>query len=105
MMLLEMATSGFGHRIAFTDPAQDASITYQELYDAAGAAAHRIRESGASRVAMLDVSNLAVPVALFASGWANVPYVPINYRLTNDEIDALLKRVQPAFLITDDDRI
>ena len=105
MMLLEMATSGFGHRIAFTDPAEGSSITYQELYDAAGAAAHRIRESGASRVAMLDVSNLAVPVALFASGWANVPYVPINYRLTSAEIDALLERVQPAFLITDDDRL
>ncbi len=105
MMLLEMATSGFGHRIAFTDPAEGASITYQELYDAAGAAAHRIRESGASRVAMLDVSNLAVPIALFASGWANVPYVPINYRLTGDEIDALLERVRPALLITDADRL
>ena len=105
MMLLEMATSGFGHRIAFTDPAEGSSITYQELYDAAGAAAHRIRESGASRVAMLDVSNLAVPVALFASGWANVPYVPINYRLTRDEIDALLARIQPAFLVTGDDRL
>lgn len=105
MMLLEMATSGFGHRIAFTDPAEGASITYQELYDAAGAAAHRIRESGASRVVMLDVSNLAVPIALFASGWANVPYVPINYRLTSAEIDALLARVQPAFLIADEDRL
>jgi len=105
MMLLEMATSGFGHRIAFTDPAEGASITYQELYDAAGAAAHRIRESGASRVAMLDVSNLAVPIALFASGWANVPYVPINYRLTGEEIDALLARVQPAYLVTEDDRL
>ena len=105
MMLLEMATSGFGDRIAFTDPVDGTSITYQELYDAAGAAAHRIRESGASRVAMLDVSNLAVPVALFASGWANVPYVPINYRLTSGEIDALLARVQPAYLITDAERV
>ena len=105
MMLLEMATSGFGHRVAFTDPAEGTSITYQELYDAAQAAAHRIRESSASRVAMLDVSNLAVPIALFASGWANVPYVPINYRLTATEIDALLARVQPAYLITDDDHV
>ena len=105
MMLLEMATSGFGDRIAFTDPVDGTSITYQELYDAAGAAAYRIRESGASRVAMLDVSNLAVPVALFASGWANVPYVPINYRLTSGEIDALLARVQPAYLITDAERV
>ena len=105
MMLLEMATSGFGHRVAFTDPGDGTSITYQELYDAAGAAAHHIRESGASRVALLDVSNIAVPIALFASGWANVPYVPINYRLSAAEIDALLARVQPAYLVTDDDRL
>ncbi len=105
MMLLEMAVGGFGHRVAFTDPASHTSITYQELYDAAGAAAHDIRASGAGRVAMLDVSNLSVPVALFASGWAGVPYVPINYRLTGDEIDALLTRVRPAYLITDEDRL
>ena len=105
MMLLEMAAGGFGHRLAFTDPDNGTSITYQELYDAAGAAAHDIRESGASRVAVLDVSNLAVPVALFASGWAGVPYVPINYRLTTDEIDALLARVRPAYLITEDERL
>ena len=105
MMLLEMAAGGLGHRLAFTDPDNGTSITYQELYDAAGAAAHDIRESGASRVAVLDVSNLAVPVALFASGWAGVPYVPINYRLTADEIDALLARVRPAYLITEDERL
>ena len=104
-MLLEMAAGGFGERVAFTDAASGESLTYQELYDAAGAAAHDIRESGAARVAMLDVSNLAVPVALFASGWAGVPYVPINYRLTADEIDALLGRVTPAYLVTDDDRL
>ena len=105
MMLLEMAAGGFGHRVAFTDPASGASITYQELYDAAGAAAHDIRASGASRVAMLDVSNLAVPIALFASGWAGVPYVPINYRLTGQEIDALLARVTPAYLVVDGERL
>lgn len=105
MMLLEMAMSGFGERVAFTDPSDGSAITYQELYDAAGAAAHDIRESGASRVAMLDVANLAVPVALFASGWAGVPYVPINYRLTGEEIDALLARVTPAYLVTDRERL
>ena len=43
MMLLEMAAGGFGHRVAFTDPASGASITCQELYGAAGATAHDIR--------------------------------------------------------------
>ena len=105
MMLLEMAAGGFGSRTAFTDAASGESITYQQLYDAADAVAHDVRASGAARLAMLDVSNLAVPIALFGSGWAGVPYVPINYRLTANEIDALLARVTPAYLVTDAERL
>lgn len=102
MMLLEMASQGFGERVAFTNGKE--SLTYQELYEAAGAAAAQIKASGCDHVAMLDVSSLAMPIALFASAWAGVPYVPINYRLTADEINALLDRVKPCLLITDSDR-
>jgi acyl-CoA synthetase (AMP-forming)/AMP-acid ligase II len=45
-----------------------------------------------------------MPVALFASAWAGVPYVPINYRLTPHEIKALLARVEPCMLIAEGDR-
>ena len=34
-----------------------------------------------------------------------MPYVPLNYRLTNEEIEALLKRVTPAYLVTSSDRV
>jgi len=102
MMLLEMASQGFGDRVAFTNG--DDSLTYQELYEAAGAAAAQIKRSGCDYVAMLDVTSLAMPVALFGSAWAGVPYVPINYRLTPHEIKALLERVEPCLLITEADR-
>lgn len=102
MMLLEMASQGFGERVAFTNG--DDSLTYQELFDAAGAAAAHIKASGVEYVAMLDVSSLAMPVALFGAAWAGVPYVPINYRLTPHEIKALLERVEPCMLITESDR-
>lgn len=105
MMLLEMASSGFGDRVAFVDPDAGTSITYQELFEAAGAAASYVQSTNATRLAMLDVSNLAIPVALFASGWAGVPYVPLNYRLTGTEIDALLARIEPAYLVTEADRV
>ncbi len=105
MMLLEMAASGFGDRVAFVDAQANASITYQELYDAAGAAAQALAASDAERFVMLDVTNLAIPVGLFGCAWAGVPYVPINYRLTDPEIDALIERVKPAYLVGDPDRI
>ncbi|MBW2377049.1 MAG: acyl--CoA ligase [Deltaproteobacteria bacterium] len=102
MMLLEMATEGFGDRVAFTNG--EDSLTYQELFDAAGVAAGAIRKSGCDHVAMLDVSSLALPVGLFASAWSGAPYVPINYRLTQSEINALLARVTPAYLVAGDDQ-
>jgi acyl-CoA synthetase (AMP-forming)/AMP-acid ligase II len=75
-----------------------------ELFAAAGRAAQQIRESGVEHVSVLDVSSPAVPVALFAAAWAGVPFVPLNYRLTGSELDALIERVTPALLITDAER-
>ena len=105
MMLLEMAVAGYGDRVAFVDAGAHQSITYQGLFDAAANAAGDLRSSQAARFAILDVSNLAVPIGLFASSWAGMPYVPISYRLTDDEIDGLVERVKPAYLVTDADHI
>src|SRR5512145_852578 len=93
MMLLEMAAAGMGER-----------TTHAELFEGAGRAAARIRELGVERVSVLDVSSPAVPLALFASAWAGRPFVPLNYRLTGPELDALIERVEPVLLITDRER-
>ena len=63
MMLLEMAAQGFGDRVAFVSG--DESLTYQQLYDAAGQAAAQLRNSDCDYMGMLDVSTLALPVGLF----------------------------------------
>ena len=104
VMLLEMAAGACGDRVAFKDALAGQSISYSGLYKAAESKAQVLRESGVGYCALLDTANLTVPVALFASGWAGIPYVPINYRLTAEEIDALLDRVSPAFLVTDSER-
>src|SRR5262249_18391333 len=51
-----------------------------------------------------DVSSPALPVALFASAWAGVPFVPLNYRLTSAEVDRLIDQIRPCYLVTDADR-
>lgn len=104
MMLLEMASSAFPERVAFTDSSTGQALTYEQLYTAAGRRAASLRSSGASRMAMLDVTSVATPLALFSSAWAGLPYVPLNYRLTDAEIEALLARVTPAYLVTDSER-
>lgn len=101
-MLLEMAASGFGDRVAVQNG--DDALTYTELHRAAGTAAAGITASGATNAALLDVNSLAVPVGLFAAAWAGVPFAPLNYRLTGPELDALLGRIDPAYLVTDPGR-
>jgi long-chain acyl-CoA synthetase len=102
MMLLEMAASGHPERIAVQD--DSTQLTYAGLFDAAGRAAVVAKSSGASHLAMLDVTSVAMPVALFASAWAGLPFVPLNYRLTGAELDQLLERITPSYLVTDADR-
>jgi long-chain acyl-CoA synthetase len=102
MMLLEMAASGYPERVAVEDGTN--TLTYAELFDAAGRAAALAKSSGAAHVGMLDVTSVAMPVALFGSSWAGLPFVPLNYRLTGAELDALLERITPAYLVTDAER-
>ncbi len=102
MMLLEMASSGMGDRVAITNG--DDSMTYQQLFDAAGAAGAKARGAGAEYFAMLDESSLAFPIALFGAAWSGIPFVPLNYRLSGDELDALLTRVEPSILLCEPER-
>lgn len=102
MVLLEIAAQGFGDRVAVKSG--DLRLTYQELFDAAGAAGREMRDSGAESASVLDVNSPAVPLTLFASAWAGLPFAPINYRLADDEITALLDRIAPTFLVTDSER-
>jgi len=103
MMLLEMASSSFGERVAVQNGG--ATLTYEELFRASTGVAAQLKESSAEHLSLLDVSSLAVPVALFGSACAGVPFVPLNYRLTGAELDALLARIQPAHLVTDPERV
>jgi acyl-CoA synthetase (AMP-forming)/AMP-acid ligase II len=105
MMLLEMANSVFPDRIAFTNSDDDSSFTYQELFEVSGNAALIAQNSSTRNFAILDVNSLAMPVGLFGSAWAGIPFVPLNYRLTQQEIEALLARISPAYLVTDEERV
>ncbi|MBV1906491.1 MAG: acyl--CoA ligase [Pseudomonadales bacterium] len=103
MMILEMANSAFADRIAFTNSEDGSSITYQELFDQSGSAALAAQGTTSDHFAIRDVNSLAMPIGIFASSWAGLPFVPLNYRLTEAEIEALLTRITPTYLVTHDD--
>ncbi len=101
MMLLEMAANGFGDRTAI-GPHQG-GLTYQQLFQAAGGAADRLRKAQVQRVSMVGISSQALPVALFGSAWAGLPFAPLNYRLTVPELRYLAAEVAPSVTVCDPD--
>ena len=100
-MLLEMAAEGFGDRVAIGSA--DGGLTYRGLFNKAGAASERFRSGDNTHVAMADLSSVALPISLFGAAWAGLPFVPLNYRLTDEELLALTTRVSPAVVVVDPD--
>src|SRR4051794_3008392 len=98
-MLLEMIAGAFGDRLAIGSLAD--GITYAQLFDRAAAGAALIRSRGAKHVAYIGPSDAAFPVALFACAWAGVPLIPLNYRLSQEQLAALLAKHDDTLVIGD----
>jgi acyl-CoA synthetase (AMP-forming)/AMP-acid ligase II len=89
-LLLDMAADGFGDRVLAGRRSD--GITAAQLSARSHSGARLLRERGAEAVVYLDVNGPAFPVALFAAARAGVPLVPLNYRLGQQQLDALLAR-------------
>jgi acyl-CoA synthetase (AMP-forming)/AMP-acid ligase II len=98
-LVLQMAADADPERIGLV--CQGRRWSYGELWRAAHGAAAGIRRSGCSHVALLDESSEAAAIALFGAALAGVPYAPLNYRLADIDLAALLQRIAPAYVIGD----
>jgi long-chain acyl-CoA synthetase len=101
--LLDMAADAFGDRIGVVS--NDVRLDYSTLREKAWRAARHFQSAGVAHVALLDVTTPAAPVTLFAAAYAGLSYVPLNYRLTDPEINALLARVAPVLVIAGPEQI
>jgi len=102
-LLLEMAADALPDRVGLV--CEGRRWTYAELLRMARGAVELIRESKAEYVALLDESSEAAMIALFGAALAGVPYCPLNYRLADADLAALLQRIAPALVIGDEARI
>jgi acyl-CoA synthetase (AMP-forming)/AMP-acid ligase II len=102
-LILQMAADADSERIGLVCDGKRWS--YRALLRAARGAAEIIEKSGCQYAALLDESSEAAPIALFGAALAGVPYVPLNYRLADADLGALLDRIAPACIIGDVERI
>jgi acyl-CoA synthetase (AMP-forming)/AMP-acid ligase II len=102
-LLLEMAAEAAPDRVGLVCDGK--RWTYAELLSAARGAFELVEQSGAQYVALLDESSEAAVIALFGAALAGVPYCPLNYRLADEDLAALLGRIAPALVIGDEERV
>lgn len=102
-LLLEMAAEAAPDRIGLVCDGK--RWTYADLLSAARGAFELIESSQAQYVALLDESSEAAVIALFGAALAGVPYCPLNYRLADEDLAALLGRIAPALVIGDEERV
>jgi acyl-CoA synthetase (AMP-forming)/AMP-acid ligase II len=103
--LLDMAVTGTPRRVAVgrlrSGGEDDDALTYAELLDQARAGAAALRDRRARELVYLGVNGNAFALALFASAWAGIPLVPLNYRLSRDQLAGLLGQHPDALVVSD----
>src|SRR5262245_8749778 len=90
LLLLEMAASGGAPVAVRTD--RD-SLSADELLAAAWGGAALLAETvpgDATGLAYVGTNGAAFPIGLFAAAAAGVPFVPLNYRLSVEQLHDLL---------------
>jgi acyl-CoA synthetase (AMP-forming)/AMP-acid ligase II len=102
-LLLEMVSGGAPDRVVVgPDPG---GITAAELMRRSRRAAARFRASGADHVALVDLNSEAVPICVFGAALAGLPFAPVNYRLTDDQLDGILARLDPVLVVAGPDAV
>jgi fatty-acyl-CoA synthase len=96
-MLLEMAAEGAPDRIV-VGPRQG-GMTASQLLASARRAAALFAGGSIQHVGMVDLNSDAVPVALFGAAIAGIPFAPVNYRMPDDQLRAVVARLAPGLVI------
>jgi acyl-CoA synthetase (AMP-forming)/AMP-acid ligase II len=96
-LLLDMATEAMGDRLAVVAP--DGRLSYADLARRAAAAAESFAADPAERIVLVDTNSTAVPIGLFGAAIAGKPFVPVNYRLTDVQLRAIVSRTAPSLVI------
>jgi fatty-acyl-CoA synthase len=100
-MLLQMLADGAPERPVLGPTGS--ALTAADLSARARQAAGLVRSRGVEHVGLVDLNSEAVPVCLFGAAMAGVPFAPVNYRLTDDRLRAVVSRLAPGLVVVGSD--
>jgi acyl-CoA synthetase (AMP-forming)/AMP-acid ligase II len=97
--LLAIASAVHGDRLALGRCDDGLSVARLEQLALSGAA--ELAGTGAATVAFVGINGPAFPVTMFAAAAAGLPVVPLNYRVSERQLNALLDRLEEPVVIAD----
>ena len=100
-MLLEMVADGAPDRVVVGSASS--GLTASQLLERARRAGQSFLSRDIRHVGMIGLNSEAVPLALFGAALAGVPFAPINFRLPDEQLRALVARLAPGLVIVDAD--
>jgi len=100
-LLLDMAVSGHPDRIALGPRA--GGLTFGQLGRNAAGGAAVLRRRGARHVVFAGRNGPCFPRLLFASAMAAVPFVPLNYRLSGDQLLEMIAGLDQPLVVADEE--
>ena len=99
-LLLEMAASTLDDRDAIVSG--DVTLSYTGLDAAARRVAEVLVERGSTGLVYCGTNDASFPIALFASAYAGVPFIPLNYRLGDEQLAPLVEANAGALVVAED---
>lgn len=98
-MLLDMVAEGMDDRVLIGD--LETGLTGAELKKRALVGSGLILSEGSDTVVFLGGNGPVFPVALFAASLAGKPFLPVNFRLSDEQLVEIVNRQENPLIITD----
>ena len=102
-LLLEMSASTLEDRPAVTSGTR--SLSYAQLDAAARRCAAKFLSMGATGVVYCGTNDASFPIAVFGAAYAGLPFIPLNYRLGDEQLQPLVEANRGAVVIAETAKI
>ena len=96
-LLVEMVAEGAPHRVIVGT--REGGLTAEVVLAKARSAGRTFLAAGAQHVGFLDLNSAAFPVAMLGAASAGIPFAPVNYRLTDDQLSSVLRQLAPGVVV------
>lgn len=102
LTLLEMTAGGMGDRVLLGS--RKDGLTGQELRDRSAAAGAFFTQRGGEKILYLGGNGPSFAISLFGAAAAHLPFLPLNYRLSDEQLGEILNRHTGLLIAEDTER-